>query len=311
VTNSSHVADAITALAALLRSGAAPRVALQEWHNDVSPGLRSPLETVARRLKLGAPTDVALNGLEGVFGPDASSLRGLLAAYARLGGDIAGVLDRLAHSVERRAAAEAAGRAAGAGARLSGRLVAGLPLLIIPLAPAAGAPLLDATGVALLVVGGALALAGMAWIARLMPKPPGDDPVAVVADIVASALQGGASLSAALEVAAEHAPDGVIGPMLSARRRVRLGSPWPDALAAARDESLGALAASIGRAAALGLPLAGVLKSFSERRRADRLRAFDAAMRRAPVWMVLPLSFCVLPAYVLLGLGPYLRSLAL
>jgi hypothetical protein len=53
------------------------------------------------------------------------------------------------------------------------------------------------------------------------------------------------------------------------------------------------------------------LKSFSATRRAQRLRAFDAAMRRAPVWMVLPLSFCVLPAYVLLGLGPYLRSISL
>jgi tight adherence protein B len=266
---------------------------------------------MARKLKLGASIDESLGGLYSVMGSDLSSVRGFFAVHRRVGGDLGETLDRLAHSVEQRAAAEAAGRAAGAGAILSGRVVAGLPLLMIALAPAAHAPLFDRTGLVLLAVGGGLALGGMVWIARLVPKPPGDDPIAVVADIIASVLHGGTGLITALEIAAEHAPGDAGAPMQRARRRVRLGTSWPDALIEANDESLRELSASIRRASELGVPAADALKSFSATRRAQRLRAFDAAMRRAPVWMVLPLSFCVLPAYVLLGLGPYLRSISL
>jgi Flp pilus assembly protein TadB len=311
VTSSPEAAEAIRALAALLRTGASPRRALEQWHHDAPSRLRGPLRRMARKLKLGASIDQSLAVLHSVMGSDLSSLRGFLAVHRRVGGDLAETLDLLAHSVERRAAAEAAGRAAGAGAILSGRVVAGLPLLMVPLAPAAHAPLFDRTGLLLLAMGGGLAVGGMVWIARLVPKPPGDDPAAVVADIISSVLQGGTGLATALEIAADHAPDEFRAPMQQARRRVRLGTSWPDALIEANDESIRALSLSIGRASELGVPVADALRSFSANRRAQRLRAFDAATRRAPVWMVLPLSLCVLPAYALLGLGPYLRSISL
>jgi tight adherence protein B len=310
VTGSPDVAEAVRALAALLRAGASPRRALEQWHHDAPLRLRGPLRRMARKLKLGASIDQSLVVLHSVMGGELSSLRGFFAVHRRVGGDLAETLDQLAHSVERRAAAEDAGRVAGAGAILSGRVVAGLPLLMVPLAPAAHAPLFDRTGLLLLAVGGGLAIGGMVWIGRLVPKPPDDDPAAVVADIVSSVLRGGTGLSTALEIAADHAPDDVRAPMQRARRRVRLGTSWPVALLEANDESMRELSVSIRRSSELGVPAADTLKSFSAHRRARRLRAFDAAMRRAPVWMVLPLSFCVLPAYVLLGLGPYLRSIA-
>jgi pilus assembly protein TadC len=72
-----------------------------------------------------------------------------------------------------------------------------------------------------------------------------------------------------------------------------------------------ALVVSIRRASEHGVPAADALASLAANRRTQQLRAFDAAVRRAPVWMVLPLSFCVLPAYALLGLGPYLRSISI
>jgi tight adherence protein B len=311
VTGSPDAAEGIRALAALLRAGTSPRRALEQWHYDAPLHLRGPLRVMARKLKLGASIDQSLAVLHSVMGSELSSIRGFFAVHRRVGGDLAATLDHLADSVERRAAAKDAGRAAGAGAILSGRVVAGLPLLLVALAPAAHAPLFDRTGLLLLAVGGGLAVGGMVWIARLVPKPPGDDPAAVVADIISSVLRGGTGLSTALEIAADHAPDAVRAPMQQARRRVRLGKSWPMALLEANDESMRELSVSIRRASELGVPAADALKSFSAQRRAQRLRAFDAAMRRAPVWMVLPLSFCVLPAYVLLGLGPYLRTISL
>jgi Flp pilus assembly protein TadB len=311
VTSSPDVAEAIRALATLLRVGASPRRALEQWQFDAPPRLVGPLERMARKLRLGASIDQSLATLESVMGSDLSSLRGFFAVHRRVGGDLPETLDQLANSVERRAAAEAAGRAAGAGAILSGRVVAGLPLLMVPLAPAAHAPLFDRTGLLLLAVGGGLAVGGMMWIARLVPKPPGEDPTAVLADIISSVLLGGTGLTTALEIAADHAPDEVSAPIQRARRRARLGMSWPDALSKANDESMRQLSLSIRRASELGVPAADALRSFSANRRAQRLSAFDAAVRRAPVWMALPLSFCVLPAYALLGLGPYLRSVSL
>jgi tight adherence protein B len=311
VTTSSDTAEAIRALAALLRAGESPRSALERWHHDAPWRLRPALRRLARRLKLGASIDASFAVLHSVVGCDLSALRGFFAVHRRVGGDLAETLDHLARSVELRAAAAAAGRAAGAGAILSGRVVAALPLLMIPLAPAAHAPLFDRTGLALLAAGGALAVGGMVWIGRLVPKPPGEDPAAVVADIISSVLRGGTGLITALDIAAEHGPDDIRARLQRARRRVRLGTSWPDALGEANDESMRALAVSIRRTSELGVPAADVLRSFSANRRAQQLRSFDAAMRRAPVWMMLPLSFCVLPAYALLGLGPYLRSISI
>jgi tight adherence protein B len=311
VTSSPDVAEAFRALAALLRAGASPRSALERWHHDAPWRLRPALRRMARRLKLGASIDASLAVLHSVMDSDLSALRGFFAVHRRAGGDLAETLDHLARSVERRATAAAAGRAAGAGAILSGRVVAALPLLMIPLAPAANAPLFDRSGLLLLAIGAGLAVGGLVWIARLVPKPPGEDPAAVVADIISSVLRGGTGLITALDIAAEHAPDDIRVSLHRARRRVRLGISWPDALSEANDESMRALAVSIRRAAELGVPAADALRSFSANRRAQQLRAFETAMRRAPVWMVLPLSFCVLPAYALLGLGPYLRSISI
>jgi tight adherence protein B len=311
VTTSPHVAEGVRALAALLRSGVPPRGALQKWHQDAPAELRRPLLRVSRQLSLGASIDDALCGLHKTMGGDVSSLRGFFAVHRRGGGDLAATLDRLAESIERRVAAAAAGRAAGAGAILSGRVVAALPLLMFPLGPAADAPVFDKTGVVLLAAGGGLALGGLVWMSRLVPTPPADDAVAVVADIVASVLHGGAGLTTALNVAADFAPQGMREPMCRARRRVRLGTSWPNALSDSGDDALRALAVWVRRSSQHGVPAADALRRLSAARREERLRAFDASMRRAPVWMILPLSLCVLPAYALLGLGPYLRSISL
>jgi Flp pilus assembly protein TadB len=304
-------AEGLRALASLLRAGLSPQAALVEWHQSAPPTLAPALRALSRRLTLGDTPGGAVTSIEPALGSEARTLVSALSVQATLGGDLAHVLDRLAAGIDRRAAAEQAGRAAAAGALLSGRVVAGLPLVMLLVAPLARAPLFDPAGVAMLAMGGGLAIAGLMWIGRLVPKPPtGDDDGAVFADFVASAVAGGAPLSGALEAAAEAMSGALEAPLARARRVVALGSSWPEALAHSGNEILAEIAAVIERGRRLGVPIADALEAHAARRRTDAANRFEAEIRRAPILMVLPLSFCVLPAYALLGLGPYLRGIS-
>lgn len=304
------IADALRALSALLRSGLSPRIALHRWHRHAPQSFAVPLLELQQRLRLGADAGRALQALEPSLGADVRVLACLFEVHGRLGGDLASMVDRLAGAADERAEAVAAGKASGAGALLSGRIVAGLPALLLPLAPLAQSPLLDALGVFMVLAGGALAIVGMTWVGRLVPVPPTTDPDGViVAEVLACALDGGASLYSALHVAGEHVPGEVGRLLLDARRIVRLGMSWPDALDRMPNGSLRAISGELRLAMKLGTPVSAALRRWSNSQRSEARRAFDAAMRRAPVLMVVPLSICVLPAYALLGLGPYVRGL--
>jgi tight adherence protein B len=299
-------------LGALLRSGLAPGAALRAWHGQATGSLRPQLVRVVRRLDLGDTAAGALEGLRGAFGEDFAGLCAVYTLGGRLGANVGAMVDGLAASVERRRVFEEAGRAAAAGARLSGRVVAVLPLLLLPATPLAGAPLVDGAGVVLLLAGASLAVTGVLWIERLVPTPPReDDGVALTADLVASAMRGGASLAAALEVAAAHAPVDLIPVLARSRRLVRLGMTWLDALCRVHDERLTSLSNALRGAYVHGLPLADVLEAFSDRRREDTALAFEAALKKAPVLMVVPLTLCVLPSFILLGVAPFLRGLSI
>jgi Flp pilus assembly protein TadB len=303
-------AEGLRALAGILRTGAGLRAALMEWHLYAPISLRNDLARLARRLSLGAPVGAAIESLRIAMGDDADGLAGLFAVHGRLGGDLPRMLEGFALRIEQRGAWFEAGRAAGSGALLSARIVAGLPLLLMLVAPMGRAPLFDTLGVALFVSGGSLAATGMWWMTRLVPKPQSfDDPAAALADTTASALNGGAPLAFALDVTAAHAPAPLSAPLRRARRMVRLGASWPEALGRLDVDALTSLARTLGRAESTGQPIAGFLTAWAEQRRSETAREFEAAMKRAPVLMVLPLTLCVLPSYGLIGLVPFLRGL--
>lgn len=261
-------------------------------------------------MRLGAEPSSSLRVLDSTFAGDGRALACVIAVHSRMGGDLASMIDGLAVAAEERAQAVAAGRASGAGAVLSGRIVAGLPVFLIPLAPMARSPLLDPLGLVMLMVGAALAVAGMRWVSSLVPIPPVEDHVGVVvADVLSCVLDGGAPLHAALAAVCENAPEDIHPALTTAHRAARLGASWPDALAGTGNVSLQAISSVLRRGVALGAPPSAALKVWSRAQRAAARREFDAALRRAPVLMVVPLSVCVLPAYALLGLGPYLRGL--
>ena len=305
-------AEALRALAGLLRLGHSPRHCLSEWHRHSSGSMARRLHGVERAIRLGMGTSDALALLEPTFEEDARALATTLTIAARLGGDAAAMVDSLARSIDGRRAALSAAKVASSGAKLSGRLVAGLPFAFLPLAPMARAPLFDGPGRLLVMVGAGLAVAGMMWIARLTPRPdPFDDPAAALAELLAATITGGTHMTVALKTIADAPPEAVEPDIRAAARFVQLGLSWPEALKQLANDSLGRLGGTLARAQELGLPIAGALVAFARDRRADREREFEAANRRAAVLMMVPLAVCVLPAFILLGVAPFLRGLSL
>ena len=218
------------------------------------------------------------------------------------------MLDAIAGAMDERAEAIGRARAGAAGARLSARVIACLPLAALLLLPGSRAPLLDPMGVCFLLVGLGLCFAGMRWIDRLLPVPDDRaDPAALLAVVAAAALRSGCNLDQVMEAAAARDPT-----LLGACRT----PPAARLLVAGGSGSLRRSRSSVpwgphwSRPTAPGVPVAPALEAFAGRRAAESASEFERAIRRAPVKMVVPLTLCVLPAFGLIALTPFLRSLA-
>jgi tight adherence protein B len=198
------------------------------------------------------------------------------------------------------------GRVAAAGAKLSGRMVAALPLLFVPFRPIGRAPMFDGIGIVTLVLGISLALAGMSWIARLVPAPPQrDDPEDRFVRSAVVLLRGGMPLRQALGVAAGSAG----GEPRTASDHVALGASWGEALDLCSDPLLRSMSNVVDRGERLGASVTAELQELADRRRGMVERSFEARLRRAPVLMMVPLTLCVLPSFGFLALTPFVRGL--
>ena len=293
-------AEVLSAIAARLRAGGTLRSALAD--EDVP----SELSGVSRRIRLGVPSDEALGGADGFFGSDAESLRLVSGLHSRTGGDAAAMFDAIAGAIEARAEAIGRAGAGAAGARLSARVIACLPLAALLLLPGSEAPLLDPMGSVLLLAGLGLCFAGMRWIDRLLPAPDDHaDPAALLAVVAAAALRSGCSLDQVMAEATARDPTRLGRP---ARLR-RLGLSWPDALSRSEDRGIRSLGAALAAPHRTGVPVVPALEAFAARRAAEAASEFERAIRRAPVKMVVPLTLCILPSFGLIALTPFLRSL--
>lgn len=307
----SDVADALDALVGLLRSGLTVPQALEEWCGELPDNSARLLHRTRRRARLGASVEEAVEAARPLLGDDLDVVVTALHLNEATGADPVPLLARAATQIRGRLHAQASGRAAAAGAKLSGWIVGGLPLVSLPLVPLAHAPLTDRAGLALLTLGLAATGLGAWWMSRLIPQlPTTDDPIALYADHVAAALAGGAPLEVALAEVAHCAPAPIRAPLAEAHRRTMLGLSWPDALETICDGRFRSLAACLRRADQLGVPPGEGAASFARSRREACAREFERELRRAPVLMVLPLVLCVLPAFVLLAIVPFLRGLA-
>lgn len=131
-------------------------------------------------------------------------------------------------------------------------------------------------------------------------------------ELLVATTQAGLAAPEALRRAAEALPKPLGDELRTSVRQMDLGLPWRRAL----DEvvelnesgSLRRLAASLGRSQRLGTSVRGALRGIAHEIRAEnRVRAEEAA-RRAPVKMLFPLILLILPAFLLLTVGPVLLA---
>ena len=302
--------DAVRALADLVASGLTVPMAIEGWPTHVRGDMSGHLETVARAVRLGTPAALAIRRSEAFEQEDRDALHLVLMMHRVHGGDLVAALTQQAQRMQARSHRIESSRSAVAGVVASGRMVAGLPLVMLLVIPSAHAPLFDALGVVTLGSGIALAIAGMRWMGALVPRPPIEPSGSLFADQLAVLLEGGLSLGRAAEACVSQM-EGSISELRRVSRRAHLTGSWAKALSTSSDPDLVRVGDQLLISQELGVPAAGVLRSVAAALRADRDQTFEAAMRKAPVNMVVPLVVCVLPAFCLIGLVPFMRAFSL
>lgn len=127
-------------------------------------------------------------------------------------------------------------------------------------------------------------------------------------DLVAVSVSAGLTPRLALERAAR-----VVGePLSSAFERIReavsVGTPWLVALRSAEDvaglDEVKRLASTLALSARLGSPVGERLRALAKDVRSERRAEAEERARRAPVTMLFPLVFLILPAFVLTAVVP-------
>jgi Flp pilus assembly protein TadB len=172
--------------------------------------------------------------------------------------------------------------------------------------------------VAGVVVGGSfgivLGIAGAAMVVVVRAGAPvvrvNPDDVPVVADLVAGCLAAGAALPDALDAAAVAADEVMRAQCRAISGALRSGVPpdeaWRPWLS---DPWLAPVARTAVRTSQTGAAAAEDLRRTSARLRARRRTAAQHRVRRASVWLVVPLGLCFLPAFVLVAVVPLVVGL--
>jgi Flp pilus assembly protein TadB len=305
----------VDAVAAALASGLSLPVALAEVAPTLPPGLAAPTRRAASALVLGAPVGDALGAYAGVVpDEDVAPLAVVLAAFARSGGRVGGSLARVAVLMRGRLALEDERAALTAQGRVSAIvLVALAPLgaLFFALATPDYVAIFVGEGVGLLGVALVLEVAGALWLWRIVraTAPPPD--LATFLDAVVVGLEAGLTFERALAALVERAPR--FGRLSDARRLLAdlaLGRSLSDALRGfGRGADDARVAALVVAATRFGAPLAELLVIQADVLRTTDRRRAEADARRLPVLMLFPLSLTILPALLIVFLGPPLLSL--
>jgi pilus assembly protein TadC len=133
-----------------------------------------------------------------------------------------------------------------------------------------------------------------------------------IIDLLAVCTQAGLNISLSLKRVAERAP-GVLGHELRRTlEEVDLGVPRTNALQGlaqrVRSDDLDALVGVLLSAERFGTQVSVALEAFAREVRARRRRGAEEQARRAPVKILFPLVFLILPAFILLTVVPLLLS---
>lgn len=306
----------VESLGAALGAGLSLELALAE----VAPTLPKPLDErcrlVAASLRLGAPLDTALAAFGStVPEQDLAGLRTVLLSFHRAGGPVRRRLERVAALLRGRLALEEEHAALTAQGRVSALvLIALAPLggaLFMVLMPSYGRTLLE-KGLGLLALAVLLEVAGALWLARIVRSPAHKPELASLLDAVVIGLDAGLTFEQALRALVARAPK--LARLPEARRLLAdltLGRGRTRAFAAfaASGPAEARVGGLVSAATRLGAPLAELLVAQADALRDSERRQAEAHARRLPVHMLFPLTFCVLPALLIVFLGPPLLSL--
>lgn len=306
----------IESVAAALASGLSLELAFAE----VAPTLPAPLDRAAKKvanaLRLGTPLHAALGALDPVAPPeDLAPFTVVLGTFARSGGRIGRSLGRVATLLrgrlaldEERAALTAQGRASAV------VLVALAPLgaLFFSVAMPDYLGVMFGEGRGLLVAAIALEIVGALWLARVVRVREGSDELASLIDAVVVGLDAGLTFEQSLSALVARAPR--LRRLPEARRlladlALARGPRLAFAAFAAGGPNEARVAGLVEAASRLGAPLSDLLVVQADALRASERRRAEARARRLPVLMLFPLTFCVLPALLVVFLGPPLLSL--
>jgi tight adherence protein C len=127
-------------------------------------------------------------------------------------------------------------------------------------------------------------------------------------EVVSICVTAGLSPPLALQRAAESARGPLRESLERARREVALGGSWRAALRDAADRldlrDVRRLVLALERGQRLGAPLADHLRRLAREVRHERRALAEERARRAPVLMLFPLVFLILPAFLLAAVIP-------
>lgn len=305
----------IDALAAALAGGLSLDVALGEIARTLPRPLARATAAASASLRLGEPIDRALMAYDRVVpAADLAPFAIVLEAFARSGGPVARSLSRVARLLRGRLALDAERAALTAQGRLSASVLVGLaPLGAIFFAVLTPSYIetFAGSGRALAFLALGLEVAGAAWLWRLVRTPSDTPELAALLDAVVVGLDAGRSFELALATLVSRSPR--VARLPEARRLLadlRLGRTPRAAFAAfaavGADEAR--IAALVESASRFGAPLAELLVAQADALRDGERRRAEAAARRLPIYMLFPLTFCVLPALLIVFLGPPLLS---
>jgi tight adherence protein C len=187
-----------------------------------------------------------------------------------------------------------------------------------------GAGLAIAAAALGLAIGPALALAPVAALlglrspgialARLARRRQGQMSTQVVdlVELLLATTEAGLAPPEALRRAATGLPDPLGTEVRLVVRQIDMGVPWRAALEdmaeMAELASLRRLVGALGRSQRLGASMREALRGVLQDLRADRRARAEEAARRAPVKMLFPLILLILPAFLLLTVGPVLLA---
>jgi tight adherence protein C len=149
----------------------------------------------------------------------------------------------------------------------------------------------------------------LARAARLR-RARADHELPVFLDLLAAAAVAGLTGQLAVRRATEATEGPLAEELATAFRRVDLGGRWRDELGAAADRlelpDLRRAAMILTRSDAIGSSLAEAVSELARESREARRAAVAERARKAPVKMLFPLVFLVLPAFLLLTVVPVL-----